>query len=235
MGRKIVRDRTMKDGPDLSKIAALIGDPARANILSALMSGRALTPTELAIEAGLTKQTVSSHLSKMLEGGLIEGEKQGRHKYVRLAGPDVAEALEALMALSAVRSAPRVRTGPKDAAMRKARVCYDHLAGELGVYMYDRMVERGWLALGANSLDLTEHGRAELLERDLPLERLNSRTRPICRTCLDWSERRTHLAGSLGKVLLDEVMTRNWARREAKSRVVAFSPEGEMRFRKWLG
>ncbi|MAP95283.1 MAG: transcriptional regulator [Ponticaulis sp.] len=225
----------MKEGPDLSRIAALIGDPARANMLMALMSGKALTPSELSVETGLTKQTVSSHLSRLQDGGLIAAEKQGRHRYVRLAGEDVAAALEGLMALSAEKTVPRVRTGPKDAAMRKARVCYDHLAGEMGVWMFDRLADHAWLKLGADSLELTSEGWKNLTERAVPLGQINHKKRPLCRTCLDWSERRSHLAGSLGAILLEQILTRNWARREANSRVIAFSPEGEMRFRKWLG
>lgn len=225
----------MKDGPDLSKIAALIGDPARANMLTSLMSGKALTPSELAIETGLTKQTVSSHLSRLLDGNLVAAEKQGRHRYFRLAGEDVAQALEGLMALSSERSAPRVRTGPKDAAMRKARVCYDHLAGEMGVFLYDQMVARNWLKLGPDSLELTDLGAKGIVERGVPLDLLNHKKRVLCRSCLDWSERRTHLAGSVGAALLDQIVQRNWARRETNSRVVVFNPEGEMQFRKWLG
>ena len=129
----------MKTGPDIARVASLVGDPARANMLSALMSGRALTASELAQEAGITPQTASSHLAKLEAGGLVEPEKQGRHRYYRLADPDVGGVLEGLAALAARAGHMRVRTGPKDPALRRARVCYDHLAGDLGVQMLESM------------------------------------------------------------------------------------------------
>src|SRR5215813_8186258 len=129
----------MKAGPDISVVAALVGDPARANMLTALMTGRALTASELAQEAGITPQTASSHLAKLEAGGLLEPEKQGRHRYYRLTGEDVAGVLEMLEGLAARVGHMRVRTGPKDPALRRARICYDHLAGDLGVHMLDSM------------------------------------------------------------------------------------------------
>src|SRR6201999_3245378 len=129
----------MKSGPDISMVAALVGDPARSNMLTALMTGRALTASELAQEAGVTLQTASSHLAKLEAGGLIELEKQGRHRYYRLTGPDVADVLEGLQGIAARAGHMRVRTGPKDPALRRARICYDHLAGDLGVQMLDSM------------------------------------------------------------------------------------------------
>ena len=129
----------MKAGPDIAMVASLVGDPARANMLTALMTGRALTASELAHQAGITPQTASSHLAKLEAGGLIEPEKQGRHRYYRLTGPDVAGVLEGLAGLAARAGHMRVRTGPKDPALRRARICYDHLAGDLGVQMLDSM------------------------------------------------------------------------------------------------
>ena len=123
----------MKEGPDIARIAALIGDPARANMLTALMSGKAVTATELAQEANVTLQTASTHLSKLDEGGLLRPRKQGRHKYFSLANDDVARVLEGLMGLAAGSGHLRSRTGPRDPALRKARVCYNHLAGDLGI------------------------------------------------------------------------------------------------------
>ena len=129
----------MKAGPDIAMVASLVGDPARANMLTALMTGRALTASELAHQAGITPQTASSHLAKLEAGGLIEQEKQGRHRYYRLTDPDVAGVLEGLAGLAARAGHMRVRTGPKDPALRRARICYDHLAGDLGVQMLDSM------------------------------------------------------------------------------------------------
>ncbi|MFL5192262.1 MAG: ArsR/SmtB family transcription factor, partial [Microvirga sp.] len=148
----------MKDGPVIASVAALLGDPARANILTALMDGRALTVSELAEAAGVTIQTASGHLSKLDAANLLTAEKQGRHRYFRLSGPDVAQVLEALMGLAQRTGATRVRTGPKDAALRSARVCYDHLAGERGVAMLNGALRRG-LIEGGHDLALTDKGR----------------------------------------------------------------------------
>src|SRR6201994_1278866 len=148
----------MKAGPDITIIASLVGDPARANMLTALMSGRALTASELAQEAGIMPQTASSHLSKLEGGGLIEPEKQGRHRYYRLADPDVAGVLEGLAGLAARTGHMRVRTGPKEPALRRARICYDHLAGDLGVQMLDSMTKQKLLRHRKQEIALTTEG-----------------------------------------------------------------------------
>src|SRR3954463_8771268 len=149
-----VYHRRMKAGPDIALVASLVGDPARCNMLTALMSGRALTASELAQEAGVTPQTASSHLAKLEASGLVEPEKQGRHRYYRLTGPDVAGVLEGLMGLAARVGHLRVRTGPKDPALRRARVCYDHLAGDLGVQMLDAMTRRQFVRRNKNEISL---------------------------------------------------------------------------------
>src|ERR1700723_1345179 len=149
----------MKAGPDIAMVAALVGDPARANMLTALMTGRALTASELAHEAGVTPQTASSHLAKLEAGGLIEQEKQGRHRYFRLADPDVAGVLEGLEGLAARAGHLRVRTGPKDPALRRARVCYDHLAGDLGVQMLDSMKTQRLIRQRKQDIELTTQGQ----------------------------------------------------------------------------
>src|SRR5271167_997498 len=149
----------MKVGPDIAMVAALVGDPARSNMLTALMSGRALTATELSQAAGITPQTASSHLSKLEAGGLIEQEKQGRHRYYRLTDPDVAGVLEGLAALAARAGHMRVRTGPKDPELRRARVCYDHLAGDLGVQMLDSMKRQRLIRQTKQNIELTAEGQ----------------------------------------------------------------------------
>lgn len=226
----------MKEGPDIARLASLIGDPARANILTALMDGRALTASELASHAGVTKQTASAHLGKLVTGGLLVQEAQGRHRYFRLAGSDVAAALESLMGVAAARNGARTRTGPKDPALRKARICYDHLAGEMGVQLYERLLERGWLAERDSGLTVTPIGRTAFADFGIALEDLTrSSRRKLCRSCLDWSLRRRHLAGSLGQALLQRVEALNWARRLPDSRIIAFTPPGERAFTTWLG
>lgn len=222
----------MREGPDISQIGALVGDPARANILVALMDGRALTATELAEIAGVTAQTASAHLSKLEAGGLIRPQKQGRHKYFSLAGPKVGQLIESLSIFAADRGHLRHRPGPKDAAMRKARVCYDHLAGDLGVRMFDSMVGRNYLAFDAGKIGLAASGERFVEDMGIDLPKLRASRRPLCRCCLDWSERRDHLAGSLGAALLDTMLADGWARRDAGSRVVDFTPPGENAFLK---
>src|SRR6204780_4671873 len=149
----------MKAGPDIAMVAALVGDPARSNMLMALMTGRALTASELAHQAGITPQTASSHLAKLEGGGLIEQEKQGRHRYFRLSDPDVAGLLEGLEGLAARAGHLRVRTGPKDPALRRARVCYDHLAGDLGVQMLDSMKKQRLVRQNKQAIELTAEGQ----------------------------------------------------------------------------
>src|SRR5450631_940124 len=144
----------MKDGPNIVGIAALIGDHARAEVLTALLADRALTATELAAVAGVTKQTISSHLAQLTEAGLVAVEAQGRHRYFRLAGHDVAQLLESLMGVAFQTGAVRLRSSPREPALRKARVCYDHLAGELGVYAYDAMLARRVFSSGGAGLHL---------------------------------------------------------------------------------
>lgn len=223
----------MKEGPVIASVAALLGDPARANILTALMDGRALTVSELAEAAGVTIQTASGHLAKLDAANLLTGEKQGRHRYFRLSGPDVAQVLEALMGLAQRTGATRVRTGPKDAALREARVCYDHLAGERGVALLDSARERGFIA-GENDLILTEPGHAFFADFGIDFSGMAKSRRPLCRACLDWSERRSHLGGALGAAILSQLVEKGWARRET-GRVLAFTCDGGETFETLFG
>ena len=219
-------------------VASLVGDPARANMLTALMNGRALTASELSQEAGITPQTASSHLSKLEAGGLIEQEKQGRHRYYRLADPDVADVLESLQGLAARAGHLRVRTGPKDPALRRARVCYDHLAGDLGVQMLDSMRRQRLVRQNKSDIELTPDGE-RFVEKALQIDAatLAHPRRPVCKACLDWSERRHHLAGTLGAALMQRFTELKWAARDPTpgSRVVQFTRQGEKRFAALFG
>jgi DNA-binding transcriptional ArsR family regulator len=220
----------MKAGPSVAPIAALAGDPARANMLAALMSGKALTASELANEAGVTLPTASSHLAKLETGGLIAGLKQGRHRYFRLADEDVAEMLEKMIGVAARAGHTRTRTGPAEPALRKARVCYDHLAGEMGVRMLDALIKEGALTGKDETLRVTRRGEGFLSRLDIDLDVLSKERRPLCKSCLDWSMRRAHLGGSLGAALLDRMFALHWARRDRETRVVHFTPEGARKF-----
>ncbi len=222
----------MKEGPDIARLAALIGDPARANMLTALLSGKALTASELAEEAGVTLPTASAHLSKLDGGGLLKPRKQGRHKYFTLASDEVAGVLEALMGLAAGSGHLRSRTGPRDPELRKARVCYNHLAGDMGIRLFDSLVARDLLAVGKAGLGLSAGGRHFMTRFGLDLDALSAGRSPLCRECLDWSERRSHLAGSLGRALLSQFEDLGWARRVEGTRIVRFTPKGETAFRR---
>ncbi|WP_135502303.1 ArsR/SmtB family transcription factor [Roseovarius aestuariivivens] len=225
----------MRDGPDIAYVAALIGDPARANILTALMSGKALTATELSGEAGVSLSTASSHLSKLEAGGLVRARKSGRHKYFSLASDDVASVLEALMGLAAGTRQLRTRPGPRDPELRRARVCYNHLAGDMGTRMYRCLLDRGILIAKGDLLDLSEAGRAFVGTFGIDLDALPRSRAPLCRDCLDWSERQAHLAGQLGRAMLARMEDLGWARRVAGTRIVRFTREGEAGFAETFG
>ena len=169
----------MKEGPDISIVAALIGNPASANMLMALLAGPALTATELAQEAGLTLSTASGHLAKLEHAALVAVERQGRHRYFRLADADVAIALEGLMPVAARAGHLRIRTGPRDPELRRARSCYDHLAGDLAVQMFQRFIERGLLGGRNDALRLTKEGRRFFASGGIDIDALERGRRPL--------------------------------------------------------
>jgi DNA-binding transcriptional ArsR family regulator len=223
----------------LAEVAALAGDPARAAMLHALMDGRALTATELARVAGVTPQTASGHLGRLTSFGLLAVERQGRHRYHRLAGPSVARMLEGIVQVAAELGPPRrsLTVGPRDAALRRARTCYDHLAGRLGVALADALAREGHVELAGDAGLLTESGRVLLEGLGLDMAPLLARRsgRVLCRPCLDWSERRPHLAGALGAALCAHSMARGWTRRQEGTRAVAITHPGERIFRERFG
>ena len=222
----------MKDGPNIVGIAALIGDHARAEMLTALMGDQALTATELADIAGVTKQTVSAHLAKLVDARLLAVQNQGRHRYFRLADRDVAQLLESLMGVAYRAGAVRARASPREPALRKARVCYDHLAGELGVLVYDSLEQRLLLRNAGAHPELTAQGQRFCVDLGIDVDALARERRALCRACLDWSVRRNHLAGAVGAAVLTRCIDVGWGRRDKNSRVVNFSPAGENAFRR---
>jgi DNA-binding transcriptional ArsR family regulator len=187
----------MKHGPDIAATAQILADPSRAAMLDLMMNGLAYTAGELAEVAGVTPQTASQHLARLVTEGFLTVEKQGRHRYHRLANDDVVHALESILNLSAVTGRLRTRPGPRDPALREARICYDHLAGHWGVRMYEALVGQGALVIDTHAvLAPTQAGHTRFQAIGVDLADYAGK-RPLCRACLDWSERKPHLGGLL--------------------------------------
>jgi len=221
--------------PQLAEVAQLVGDPGRANILSSLMDGRALTASELASVAGVTAQTASSHLAKLVKRELLSVEKQGPRRLYRLATPLVAQMLEGMMTVAAT-GPPRFRPPSRiDSDMRRARTCYDHLAGELGVALTDAMIERRYVVLDADAGELTTEGSDFLANLGIGPTLSAASRRAFCRPCLDWSERRLHLAGRVGAALAYLSFERDWIRRRQVGRSVEITESGSLAFRRLFG
>jgi len=217
----------------IAEIAALVGDPARANILSTLFDGLALTATELSHAARVTPQTTSGHLAKMTEAGLLSVLKQGRHRYYRLATPRVAQMLESIIAVAA-SAPPRYRPrSAEDDSLRMARTCYDHFAGVLGVAIADAMCARQHVLLTEDGGEVTERGMAFL--GTFGAATASPGRRPFCRHCLDWTERRLHLSGGLGASIAARCFDLGWVRRTSRPRIVEITPKGRDGFRRSFG
>lgn len=221
----------------LARIASLVGEPARAAMLLALMDGRSLTARELAQAAGIQAPAASRHLGLLVEAGLLHLSAQGRHRYHRLASAEVARVLEGILRLGVAAAQPqRVATGPRDATLRFARTCYDHLAGRLAVAIVDRLVEQRALVIDDDAARLTPRAPAAFraLGFDLGAAATGGR-RPPCRPCLDWGERRLHLAGPVGVLLCAHCVQQGWLLRQPRSRALTLAPAGALAFRNWLG
>jgi DNA-binding transcriptional ArsR family regulator len=225
----------MSASPYIAEAAALIGDPARANMLVALMDGRALTATELGLAAGVAPSTASEHLAKLVEGELIKVAASGRHRYFRLGSPRVAAALESLMVVAS--DGPR-RYRPQsrcDEAAARARTCYDHFAGGLGVGIADGLVERGHAVLSEDGGAITPSGLALLERFGADLAPKGTSRRAFCRACLDWSERRWHIGGRVGAAIAERSFELGWAERQRDSRAVTITQEGLRGFESLFG
>ena len=216
----------MTSGTTMAEIAALIGDPGRSNMLAALLGGRALTATELAAAAGVSRSTASEHLAKLAESRLISLTRQGRHRYYSLASAHVARMLETIMAVSANRDEEPPRSARRiDPALREARTCYDHLAGRLGVSLAGALIAKGAIILTEDAGEVTGPGCDLLRDFGVGLEAGPPTKRPLCRPCLDWSERRPHLGGRLGAALQARMFGLGWIERAA-GRAVIVTPAG---------
>ena len=208
----------------LAEVAALVGDPARANMLCALLDGRALTAGELAYAASVSPQTTSGHLAKLTQAHLLDAVKQGRHRYFKIATPQVAQMLESIMAV-AISTPPRHRPASRvDEQMRTARTCYDHIAGRLGVGLADTLCGRGHVVLGEDGGVVTPQGHAFFDRFGVPL--VDEKRRVFCRACLDWTERRPHLAGAVGAALATRCLDLGWIKRMREGRALTITPVG---------
>jgi DNA-binding transcriptional ArsR family regulator len=232
----------MASNAALAEIAALAGDQARVGMLNALMDGRALTASELAQVAGITPQTASGHLAQLVAAGLLAVEKQGRHRYHRLASPAVAQMMESIMQVASNSDVSRkaMIVGPRDAALRAARTCYDHLAGRLSVAVTDAMVNHGLIELTSDAGLVTKTGVTLLSRLGIDIDAITVRhgrptRRLLCRPCLDWSERRSHLAGTVGAALCTHYFANGWIRPIDGTRAVVITPKGQFGFRDAFG
>jgi DNA-binding transcriptional ArsR family regulator len=211
----------------LADVAALVGEPTRAAILLALLDGRALPAGELAMEAGISAAATSLHLAKLTRGGLLLVQREGRHRYYRLASADVGHALEALGVIATSRPPARALTRER-AALRAARSCYDHLAGALAVALAEKMArDRAIVAAGERSFEITPRGAGWLADvMGIDVSMLATGRRPLARRCLDWTERRPHVAGALGAALLEHVLAARWVARVEGTRALRVTPRG---------
>lgn len=213
--------------PNIASTAFLIADPARATMLMALVAGRALPAGELAFAAGVTAQTASTHLAKLLDGGLVTVEREGRHRYYRLSGPHVALVLENLAAIDPVAPVRSRPLGREAQHLRFARCCYDHLAGQMGVAVTQALQRRGFIVPAPDKrFDVTPAGTVWFRHQGLDMDGLRGTRRGLARQCLDWTEREHHLAGPLGVQFMSTLCENGWMRRVSKSRAVQVTPAG---------
>jgi DNA-binding transcriptional ArsR family regulator len=212
---------------DLAAVGGLIGDSSRAAMLDALMTGRALTASELARVAGVSPSTASEHLARLAAGGLVESVAQGRHRYFRLAGPEVGAALEALSHIAPAKPVSGLRQSGHAKALGFARTCYDHLAGTCGVALHDASFANGWLDPTPAGYAVTVVGERELARLGVDVAQLRAGRRAVARPCLDWTERKPHLAGSLAASLTARLIELGWlVRRSGESRSLRLTDEG---------
>lgn len=218
---------------ELSAVAAAIAEPARTRMLCSLMDGRARTGTELAIIAGVGAPTACAHLAKLVERRLVKVRAQGRHRYYQLHDGEVAAAVEALMAVANVPRKRFATSAPE--RLRHARTCYDHMAGTLGVALHDRLFDAGWLAIAEGDFRVTPAGAEALARLDVDLEAARAARRRFACACLDWSERRPHLAGALGAEILATALRHRWVIRNEHDRALSVTAAGRRAFQQRFG
>jgi DNA-binding transcriptional ArsR family regulator len=220
---------------DIAPVAALLGDPTRAAIVGVLHDGRALAAGELGRRVGVAPSTASDHLSRLVEGGLLEVEPGGRHRYFRLAGSEVAHAVEALAAISPRRPVRSLREANAASALSEARTCYDHLAGRLGVAVTEALLARDALVAADGEFTPGRRAASVFAALEIDLEAVRASRRPFALRCLDWSERRPHVAGALGAALATRALEASWVERQPSSRALRLTAQGEEALRSTLG
>ncbi|MBL3728246.1 helix-turn-helix transcriptional regulator [Lysinibacillus sp. HST-98] len=217
--------------PNMAEIAALLGETSRATILASMMDGRFHTASELAYMAAIKPQTASFHLAKLVEGKLIKVEKQGRHRYFQLAGEDIAHFLESFLAISPPPEVRSLKQSSQIKLLQDARTCYDHLAGKLGVQLTESMLKAGYLTLEGKQFVLTDEGTLFFTTFGIDLTALKRKRRSFSHACLDWSERRYHLAGALGCELLNQFFNLGWLLRVPSIRAIKVTEKGKIGFK----
>jgi DNA-binding transcriptional ArsR family regulator len=220
----------MSESASLAKLAGLIADPSRATMLTTLLSGRAYTATELADAAEIGRPAASAHLSRLVDAGLLDVVSQGRHRFFRFRDESSGEAIERLLGIASRVARRELLTGPRGEAMRYARTCYDHLAGEAAVALLDRLLAAGSLCYDGPTLSVATAAQESLAPLGIELSALRHDAGPVCRACLDWSMRRDHIAGRLGRIILEKMEQQRWVCRSRESRVVTFSKAGHQAF-----
>jgi DNA-binding transcriptional ArsR family regulator len=220
---------------ELAAVASSMSDSGRAAILISLLDGRARTATELAFVAGVSPQTTSGHLARLVAAGLVSVARQGRHRYHRLAGAEAARALEALAVIAATPMRRHRIPGPRDLMLREGRTCYDHFAGRLGVAIADALIAAGGIVEHNGHFDVTTEGERRLAMLDVDVPALRRDNRPLCRCCIDWSERRPHIAGSVGAHVTTNALRAGWVQRLGDTRGVRLTPPGRAIFRRAIG
>ncbi|MCM3707062.1 MULTISPECIES: ArsR/SmtB family transcription factor [Cytobacillus] len=211
---------------NVAKVASLISEPSRAAILTALLDGRFHTVNELAHMARVKPQTASFHLKKMLDAQVVTAEKQGRHRYYGIMNQEVARVMESFLSIAPAAEIKSFKHASEDKAIRSARTCYDHLAGNLGVQITESLTKRGFIAEEKDTFSVTEDGKAFFHSMQIDLTSLKKKRRSFSHKCLDWSERRHHLAGALGNAILEKLLERNWIQRIPKTRAIKITPSG---------
>jgi DNA-binding transcriptional ArsR family regulator len=217
--------------PNMAEVAALLGDTSRATILASMMDGRFHTASELAYMAAIKPQTASFHLAKLIEGKMIKVEKQGRHRYFQLASEDIAQFLESFLAISPPPEVRSLKQSSQIKLLQDARTCYDHLAGKLGVQLTESLMNAGYITLEDKQFILTDEGTLFFTTFGIDLAAVKRKRRSFSHACLDWSERRYHLAGALGSELLNQLLRLGWLTRVPSIRAIKVTEKGKTGFK----